>query len=657
MTGRQLGDYRILEPIGSGGMGQVYLAEHVHLRKKYALKVLPAELARDKGFVARFHDEARVMAELRHPGIVLVHNMSVADGLYYLVMDHVAGPKGVPRNLHNVLAECPDGRLAETQACQWAIEIAEALAYAHERGVVHRDIKPANILIDAEGHVKLTDFGLAKAVGNEFILSQIHESMKTLSEGRTIAVAGPQADDLDVAATVPQGRERKPSMSSSGILGTYDYMAPEQRGEFGGAIDARTDIYAFGVLLYRMLTGKRPAAFTRLPSMIVPGLCVQWDEIVVRCLENTPADRHPSAEAMLKGLRGVSSAIARSAEEEEASRCREEAARLPEQEKQKLREQDEHKRRGEAARAGAERRRKDSVRPSSLPPTESRADCVPRQERRPSVASAKARKASVSDPDVARRRQEDTAKKLGISAEASLDLGGGVNMKLALIPAGKFMMGSPDGEKDRSGDEGPQREVTISKPFYLGVYEVTQEQYEQIICKNPSNFKGAKNPVECVSWDDAVAFCESLTEKTGKTVTLPTEAQWEYSCRAGTTTPFNTGQTISTDQANYNGNYTYGNGSKGEHREKTIAVGSFGPNAFGLYDMHGNVWEWCGDWYDSYANAENIDPARPDSGTYRVLRGGGWRSDPQDCRSADRGWGSPGRRGTNLGFRVAVDLK
>jgi serine/threonine-protein kinase len=184
----QLGDYRIDQPIGEGGMGQVYLAEHVHLRKSYALKVLPEELAADRQFVARFHDEARVMAELRHPHIVQVHAMSQDKGVFFLAMDFVLGPGGSPLSLHDHLKTLPNSRVPEAQARAWAIQIAEALAYAHERGVVHRDIKPANILLDADNNVKLTDFGLAKAIGQEFIQSQIHSTMRqTLSARNTLS--------------------------------------------------------------------------------------------------------------------------------------------------------------------------------------------------------------------------------------------------------------------------------------------------------------------------------------------------------------------------------------------------------------------------------------------------------------------------------------
>ncbi|MCY2926365.1 MAG: formylglycine-generating enzyme family protein, partial [Planctomycetota bacterium] len=205
----------------------------------------------------------------------------------------------------------------------------------------------------------------------------------------------------------------------------------------------------------------------------------------------------------------------------------------------------------------------------------------------------------------------------GPPKELTLDLGNKVTMKLVLIPAGKFMMGSPETEKDRQPDEGPQHEVTISKPFYMGVYEVTQAQYEAVMGTNPSAFKGSENPVEQVSWDDAVEFCKALSAKTGKAVRLPTEPQWEYACRAGTKTRFGFGDD-DTDLRDYAW-------FSGHSLSKTHPVGEQEPNAWGLYDMHGNVWEWCSDYYaDSYANAKTTDPQGPGSGTDRVLRGGGW---------------------------------
>jgi len=257
----------------------------------------------------------------------------------------------------------------------------------------------------------------------------------------------------------------------------------------------------------------------------------------------------------------------------------------------------------------------------------------------------------------AREVQRAAAEALGLPLNAELDLGRGVKLKLALIPAGTFLMGSPEDEKEREDNEGPQHEVTICRPFYMGTYQVTQEQYKAVTGEAPSKFKGKTNPVECVSWDDAVAFCEAVSQKTGKTVRLPTEAEWEYACRAGTATPFYFGETISTDQANYDGNFTYGRGRKGKYREKTTPVGSFPPNAWGLYDMHGNVLDWCADsWHNSYDGAPVDGTAWEGADTARVLRGGGWYNNPRDCRSADRHGAAPVNRYRTIGFRVVVDL-
>ena len=229
--------------------------------------------------------------------------------------------------------------------------------------------------------------------------------------------------------------------------------------------------------------------------------------------------------------------------------------------------------------------------------------------------------------------------------ELTLDLGGGVKLELVLIPAGKFMMGSAVGEKDRVATE-TQHEVTLSKPFYMGKYAVTQEQYEKVMGANPSHFKGAKNPVETVSWDNAQDFCKKLSATSGKTVRLPTEAEREYACRAGSTTTYCFG-----DNENGLGEYAwYASNSD----NKTHPVGEKKPNAWGLYDMHGNVWEWCQDWYGDYPAGAVTDPQGAAQGAGRVLRGGCWGGVPGGCRSARRGSGFPGCRSGGVGFRVVV---
>jgi formylglycine-generating enzyme required for sulfatase activity len=227
-----------------------------------------------------------------------------------------------------------------------------------------------------------------------------------------------------------------------------------------------------------------------------------------------------------------------------------------------------------------------------------------------------------------------------------------IGMKFVWIPPGNFVMGSPKEEKERHPSE-IQHKVTLTRGFYMGVYTVTQEEWQAVMGNNPSNIKGEKNlPVESVSWDNCQEFIKKLRTNDRKPYRLPTEAEWEYACRAGTTTPFHFGETISTDQANYKGDATYGDGKKGIDRKKPTPVGSFPANAWGLHDMHGNVWQWCQDWHGVYTQEDVVDPQGPKQGQIRVLRGGSWIYAPTHCRSAYRGWFEPGNRNGYCGLRV-----
>ncbi len=238
------------------------------------------------------------------------------------------------------------------------------------------------------------------------------------------------------------------------------------------------------------------------------------------------------------------------------------------------------------------------------------------------------------------------------------DLGNDVTLEMVSIPAGSFKMGSPPGEKGRYENEGPQHTVNVPA-FFLGKFEVTQEQYKQVMGSNPSHFKGAKRPVEQVSWNDAMEFCNKLSQKTGRKYRLPSEAEWEYAARAGTTTPFHFGETMTSNLANYIGGYTYASEPEGQYRQKTTEVGTFPPNCFGLYDMHGNVSEWCQDtWYKSYKGAPSDGSAWVNNDNqYRLLRGGAWSDAATYCRSARRYGELPGPRNLTtdrVGFRVSV---
>ncbi|WP_413167679.1 formylglycine-generating enzyme family protein [Capilliphycus salinus ALCB114379] len=248
-------------------------------------------------------------------------------------------------------------------------------------------------------------------------------------------------------------------------------------------------------------------------------------------------------------------------------------------------------------------------------------------------------------------------------------LGDGVTLTLMLIPAGEFLMGAPESEPESRDNERPQHWVRVQQ-FLMGCYPVTQAQwrvvarYQQIERKlnlNPSKFKGDNRPVEQVSWKDATEFCQRLSVKTGRKYRLPSEAEWEYACRAGTQTPFHFGEIITTDLANYNGNYTYNGSPQGKYCQQTTEVGSFPANVWGLHDLHGNVWEWCLDHkHDSYEGAPTDGSAwinEDHANTYRVLRGGSCYFFPRYCRSAFRNLNYPlDMFNDNVGFRVCCTI-
>ncbi|WP_072621034.1 bifunctional serine/threonine-protein kinase/formylglycine-generating enzyme family protein [Spirulina major] len=259
----------------------------------------------------------------------------------------------------------------------------------------------------------------------------------------------------------------------------------------------------------------------------------------------------------------------------------------------------------------------------------------------------------------------------------------GLNLEMVRIPEGEFMMGSPHNEAGRSDDEGPSHRVIVPE-FAMSRTAITQAQWQIVaqlpqvvrsLSADPAYFKGKNNPVEQVSWKDSIEFCLRLSEATGKLYRLPSEAEWEYACRAGTTTPFHFGPTLSPQVANYDGNYTYGQGKKGEYRKKTIPVGSLNaPNPWGLHEMHGNVWEWClDDWHGSYQGAPKDGRAWIDSGNYsqnnkdwlkrllnnkstssKLLRGGAWYPNPKHCRSAYRDSYPRDDGNLDIGFRVVA---
>ena len=281
------------------------------------------------------------------------------------------------------------------------------------------------------------------------------------------------------------------------------------------------------------------------------------------------------------------------------------------------------------------------------------------------------------------KAQVAEANKLGVPVAFTNSIG----MKFVLIPAGTFTMGSRDDAMDvarrcnmpnaQAGwfvDEHPVHEVTLTRAFYMAIHELTQSQYEALFKRPPerpdkksrfhpcdcaAEFRGGDRPVINASWDETKKFCEALSKRDageGRHYSMPTEAQWEYACRAGTTTPFSFGETVSPAQANYNGEYTYADGKKGENRGKTVPVGSLVPNSWGLYDMHGNVSEYCSDAYGEYVDGATNNPSAPMTKGPCVVRGGAWRSYPGACRSACRLRAGTNGKVDHIGIRLICAL-
>jgi formylglycine-generating enzyme required for sulfatase activity len=271
---------------------------------------------------------------------------------------------------------------------------------------------------------------------------------------------------------------------------------------------------------------------------------------------------------------------------------------------------------------------------------------------------------------------EKPAKSASQAAASAKPLENSIGMRLVLIPAGEFEMGASESEEGSRIDERPVHRIRVSRPFYLGTYEVTQEEYKKVMGLNPSFFSSdgegrlkvegvdtRRLPVENISWEDGVAFCKKLSElpaeqQAGRVYRLPTEAEWQYACRAGTKTPFHYGSALGAADANINGNFPYGGAARGAFLGRTTPVGSYKPNSFGLYDMHGNVGELTADWYARfyYKDSPPVDPMGPEAGADRVVSGGSWGTDAARCRSAFRRSNAPSGKASYFGVRIACSV-
>ncbi len=648
-----LDNYRIERLIGRGGMGTVYLAKHVSLKKHYAVKVLPDGLSRDLRFRERFQEEERRMASLEHPGVVRIHNAGVSDGRHYFAMEYLSGG-----DLEQLL-HARGGRIAEAEVREVLAQVLQTLVYAHGRGVIHRDLKPANILLDGKPEaagkgkplyrVKITDFGLAQVVGDGYMKSLVQQT---------------------VAASVIGGAETQIGQGSGGqagappgYAGTIYFMAPELVS--GGSGSVQTDLYAIGVVGYYLLTGRKPIGRYADATKVVAGLSPDWDEWLNHMMQSECADRMPDAQTALARLPSL-----RDKRKVSASRI-EPAPDVENLRPKPLPAVRFFPDRVDAGKDEAAWRRLRllwitvaavliiigslAVAYNLLRPSDTGESVITATDSGAHYP-AEPRVVAPATPPLIHGRRDSAGDVLAVA------LPGGIGMELVAIQPGQLVLGSPagtfgfGGERGRLASEGPQTTVRLTRDFWLGRYPVTQEQWQTVMGKNPSAFsgRGLGAPVENVSWEDAMAFCHRVTEletAAGRlpqdyVYTLPSEVEWEYAARAGTATAWAFGD----DPRDLEHHAWYLANSSGG----TQPVGQLRPNPLGIHDLYGNVWEWTRSWFGNYPGGRQTDYHGPATGTLRTLRGGAWDYSAASTRSAVRNWARPTQRQGNTGFRVAL---
>jgi formylglycine-generating enzyme required for sulfatase activity/tRNA A-37 threonylcarbamoyl transferase component Bud32 len=609
-----LGQYVLLDRLGEGGMGEVYHAKHRRMERDVALKVIRREKLDSPEAVKRFQREIEAAAKLSHENVVMAYDADQAGDRHFFAMEFVEGT-----NLAKLVKE--KGPLPIAQACDCVRQAALGLQHAHERGMVHRDIKPSNLLLGKSGVVKLLDMGLARLQD-------------------------------------PTGELESRITQEGLVIGTPDFLAPEQARNARTA-DIRSDIYALGCTFYYLLCGHTPYqggtptekllrhTTDPVPHMTRPDVPPAVEGVVEKMMAKQPEDRFQTPSEIAFALQPYSLAVmppsGRYARPNLASEPLVSSAKHAAYT-------------GESLESPLAIHRDDSSTDSrfKLPPPSPPRKRVPERTRWNFTIAIIVALAVLA---IAAGGIYLAFKKSGRTGTAALDkeFKSPHDMAFVLIPAGSFEMGSPDSEMGRGDDEGPVHTVEITKSFYLGTTEVTFRQFKSVMGRLPNAFKGEPDdldaPATMVSCGEAENFCKRLnadskSTKDGWTYRLPTEAEWEYACRAGTKTRFYTGNKLGREQA------VFGEAAS-KHPGK---VAQFPANAWGLYDMHGNAAEWVADRYDAkfYAESPTQDPTGPERRAYFVIRGGSVNDPPEQCRSARRQFKYPETALPSLGFRVAL---
>ena len=711
MTGQEIGPqnrrYRLERLIGTGGMGQVWqatdLATHAELgsSEMVALKILPPQLTQSATHARLLIEEATQARKLAHENIVRVYEWAQdpATSSYFIIMECLDG-----EDLEHYLGRQGPLPLAAVQ--ELLQPVADALSYAWEKHkLVHRDIKPGNVFLTSKGDIKLLDYGIASRVRNA---------------GSSLGLETPNAGTEGYRAPEAGAHQRQPSPRIDVYaVAVMIYQMLEGRMPFDGLRTAEQlpsrplalNAAQWQVLQngFSMTAELRPQSVQALLETLERAAGPSAEELAELARQERAREAERQKQAALAAERAKEEARRREEELEQRRKAEAHAAALEKQRLDKLRREQEAQRQFEAEEA--RKLRKEALRGQLRARREADAATALHEhqqlQRKAIQAKAEAAYRAEQEREKDRARKEEASRSaaaaapaapapaapaetsvppempapvqgpLGVLRDVFLD-GSGQGPELVVLPSGRFQMGAHEEEHKAALQAGsqqgwlerekPQHWVGIEQPFALARHPVSVGEWRAFVkatgwaggsetdWDKPGFVQTDQHPVVGVSWNDAQLYLSWLGEKTGQRYRLPSEAEWEYACRAGTRTAFNVGDTITTEQANYDGLYVYNGGARGQYRGGTSALGSFAPNAWGLSDMHGNVWEWVQDIvHDNYDGAPADGSAWETGGdtSRRILRGGSWLYHPRYLRSAIRNGFSIVLSNDIVGFRVA----
>lgn len=660
---RIFGDYCVIKQIGQGSLGTVFLAEHRFMKRQYVLKMLPEELSSDRTFVQRLEEDVAALSTLDHPNIVKIHNISFSQGQYFIVTDCIVDELGETTNLAQHMVS-RGKRLEEAELFRLLRQIADALQYAHNKkgpgkGIAHRGIKLNNILVGkgkgGDIDLYLSDFGLSRIVGTGAVLTRTY-----------LATAEALGLGAALASTKASQRYPNPALDSSKLpplhlsfLQNYAFLSPEQkRLDSSNATDFKADIYAFGILTYYLLMGEFPEGMFEMPSARFSDYTWNWDSLIRSCLQSNPAKRPDNILVALESVR----------QEERSAQTPHkmaEALSLPEEAFVAAVAENSH---AYAAVAAPQIEAVAQITPKAVHAHPAQKVIVPEGQQpvaalKPILHVAQLERPE-TDPDPAAAFQIDTTVKYYVPERKEVRNVQPLLTEMVVVHGGKFYRGSNDGNRD----EVPRHQITLES-FAIDIHPVTNEQFvrflealggekdsnhHDVIRLRDSRIKRsggkisiesgyAKHPVVGVTWYGAVAYAKWIGKR------LPTEAEWEISAYGGLENAlYQTGDDIEKSQANF-------------FSADTTPVMSYAPNGYAIYDLAGNVYEWCHDWYGynyyEISVQEPENPKGPLQGVYRVLRGGCWKSLKEDLRCSRRHRNNPGTVNGTYGFRCAADVQ